>query len=176
MSEDISGNKSKEQFTILSGDSTDGDGSFGVGTINLDNVTPVIIDPQQGEAYIDMQAMHGRSKIEKRVRFSPDREAMLENSNLYWIVWVVVDRDLKGPKISGIAACELRVSKEERRIRPGYKSMPEHVNNMDKALKGHIILDKMDAKSKDLLKDFLVKNHSSLLENTREELKNALSI
>ncbi|GGH73490.1 hypothetical protein JOD43_000078 [Pullulanibacillus pueri] len=175
MSKDIFDKKNKEQFTILSGDSTGGDGSFGVGTINLDNVTPVIIDPQTDNVYIDMQAMHGRSKVEKRVRFKPSKEG-LEDANLYWIVWVVVDRDKTGPMISGIAACEILVSTEERRIRPGYKSMPEHVNHLDKALKGNIIVEQMDDHSKQLLKAFLETEHGDLWKNTREELRQALDI
>ncbi len=166
--------KSKNEFTILSGDSTGGDGSFGVGTINLDSVTPIIVDPQREEAFIDMQAMHGRSRIEKRVRFAPSKEG-LEDADLYWIVWVNVGRDKTGPMIYGIAACEVLVSTEERRIRPGYKSMPEHVNNLDKVLKGKVILDTIDEKSKRLLKEFLETNYEELWNNTRAEVKQALS-
>ncbi|GGE31672.1 hypothetical protein GCM10011391_07910 [Pullulanibacillus camelliae] len=173
MSNDIFDKKNKEQFTILSGDSTGGDGSFGVGTINLDNVTPVIVDPQREDVFIDMQAMHGRSRVEKRVRFKPSKEG-LEDADLYWIVWVVVDRDKNGPKISGIAACEILVSTEERRIRPGYKSMPEHVNHLDKALKGKIIVEQMDAPSKQLLRAFLEKEHDDLWNNSSDAVKQSL--
>ncbi len=34
----------KMAFTILKNDSTDGDGGFGVGVIDLNNITPIIID------------------------------------------------------------------------------------------------------------------------------------
>lgn len=172
MSDDTQKDKSKDQFTILSGDSTGGDGSYGVGTINLDSVTPVIVDPQRENAVIDMQAMHGRSQVEKRVRFSPSKEG-LEDADLYWIVWVVVDRDKEGPKFNGIAACEILVSTEDRRIRPGYKSMPEHVNNLDRALKGKIILEKMDDKSKAILKNFLVTNYKELWDHSSDDMKKA---
>lgn len=165
--------KPKNEFTILSGDSTGGDGSFGVGTINLDSITPVIVDPQREEVFIDMQAMHGRSRVEKRVRFAPTKEG-LDDADLYWIVWVNLGRDKNGPKIGGMAACEILVSTEERRIRPGYKSMPEHVNNLDKALKGNIILDHVDDQSKRLLKEFFEANHQEIWTNTSEEIKQAL--
>lgn len=164
------GKKKKAEFNILSGDSTGGDSEFGVGTINLDSVTPVIVDPEGGEAYIDMGALHARSKVEKRVRFSPNKDEHVD-SRVYWIVWVVADRGKKGPFYSGISACEMRVSREERRIRPGYKSMPEHVNHMDKALKHKIIIDNMDDRSKRLLGKFLKEHDPRFWENTDKELK-----
>ena len=36
----------------------------------------------------------------------------------------------------------------DREIRRGYKSLPEHVNKMDKSLKRHIMVDHMDESSK----------------------------
>ncbi|HET7578799.1 MAG TPA: YwhD family protein [Bacillales bacterium] len=170
MSNENEGKKKKAQFNIISGDSTGGDGSYGVGAINLDNVTPVIVDPDEHNAYIEMEALHARSKVERRVRFNPSKEG-LEDARLYWIVWVVTERGEKGPHYVGIGACEMRVSREERRIRPGYKSMPEHVNNMDKALKHHVIVDNMDQPSRDILKDFLKNERPEIWENTSEDVK-----
>lgn len=42
----------------------------------------------------------------------------------------------------------------DRGIRRGYKSLPEHVNLMDKSMKRHIIIDKMDDSSKQVLAAF----------------------
>lgn len=58
--------KKKIQFNILSSDSTNGDGGFGVGTLDLNNITPVIIDVEREDVFIDMEALHGRSRIEKK--------------------------------------------------------------------------------------------------------------
>jgi len=44
--------KEKIHFTILSNDSTDGDGGYGVGTLDLNNVTPVIIDCEKEHVFI----------------------------------------------------------------------------------------------------------------------------
>lgn len=170
MENEKQGNKKKAQFNIISGDSTGGDGSYGVGAINLDNVTPVIVDPEADDAYIEMEALHARSKVERRVRFGPSKEG-LEDAHLYWIVWVVTDRGDNGPEYIGIGACEIRVSREERRIRPGYKSMPEHVNNLDKALKHKVIVDQMDGQSKSILKRFLENERPEIWENTDAEVK-----
>lgn len=170
MNEGNQGKKKKAQFNIISGDSTGGDGSYGVGAISLDNVTPVIVDTEAGDAYIEMEALHARSKVERRVRFAPSKEG-LEDARLYWIVWVVTERGEKGPYYSGIGACEMLISKEERRIRPGYKSMPEHVNHLDKALKREVIVENMDDRSKEILKHFLQSERSEIWENTAEEVK-----
>lgn len=174
MTENNQENKKKSQFTIISGDSTGGDGSYGVGAINLDNVTPVIVDSDENTAYIEMEALHARSKVERRVRFSPSKEG-LEDARLYWIVWVVTERNEEGPYYSGIGACEMLISREDRRIKPGYKSMPEHVNHMDKAMKHHVIVEQMDDHSKGILKNFLESERPEIWANTSEKVKKAFS-
>ncbi|WP_370542936.1 YwhD family protein [Geomicrobium sp. JCM 19055] len=64
------GKKQGSGFNILSGDSTDGHGGFGVGSLSLDNLTPVIIDPVEERVFIDMGAIHARSEIEKKSKIA----------------------------------------------------------------------------------------------------------
>ena len=52
--------------------------------------------------------------------------------------WVTTERSESGPYYAGVTACYLLVNKS---IRRGYKSMPEHVNMMDKSMKHKIIID-----------------------------------
>ncbi|WP_408008677.1 YwhD family protein [Pseudalkalibacillus sp. A8] len=162
--------KKKQGFTILSGDSTDGHGGYGVGTISLNNLTPIFVDPEDEEVFVDMGALHARSSVEKRIKFTANREDA-PNPKLYWLVWVMVDSSSAGPYYAGLGACELQVDAEARR---GYKSMPEHVNNMDKALKKKVVVDNMDDKSKALLKKFLIEHNEEFWERASEEVKNAL--
>ena len=42
----------KMSFTIIKDDPTDGHKGFGIGSISLENVTPLFIDVQEEEAYI----------------------------------------------------------------------------------------------------------------------------
>ncbi|QFF99235.1 hypothetical protein PB01_10550 [Psychrobacillus glaciei] len=168
--------KTKIPFTIISNDSTNGDGGFGVGVIDLNNVTPIIIDCQQQQAYIDVEALHGRSKIEKKVRFLSDKAHASNDFNKYWIVWVAMQVSEQGPYFFGITASEIRVSKEERRIKLGFKSLPEQVNFLDKALKGKYIFSHMDAPSKKLLKQFLREVNIDYFENSSSELKELLGV
>lgn len=167
---DQNNKKPKQSFTIISGDSTDGHGGFGIGAVSLNNVTPVIVCPSDNETYIDMGAMHARSAIEKRIKFKPDRE-IAPNGKLYWLVWVTIAQNKNGPYYAGVTGCEMRIDTE---IRRGYKSLPEHVNRMDKSMKGHIIVDHMDGKSRKLLGSFLLEHNEAYWNNSSDELKKAL--
>ncbi|MYL60067.1 hypothetical protein GLW20_21365 [Virgibacillus halodenitrificans] len=172
MSSDQSSNQKKTNaFTIIKDDSTDGHGGYGAGTISLENMSPVIIDPEENNAYVDMGAMHARSDIERRVKYMPNREDV-PNGRLYWIVWVNVERGGNGPYYAGVAGSELRVDRPNKRA---YKSMAQHVTHMEKSLKGKIVVEHMDEHSKKLLKDFLVDFNAEMWSNSTNELKDALS-
>jgi len=165
------GKQNKQSFTIIKDDSTDGHGGYGAGSISLENMSSVIVDPNENKAYVDMDAMHARSEIERRVRYYPDKEEVPEGL-LYWIVWVTVDTGDNGSYYSGVAGSELRVDRPNKKA---YKSMGEHVTHMEKSLKGHIIVDHMDDHSKKLLGNFLREHSEEMWENSSDELKKALS-
>ncbi|KFZ41947.1 hypothetical protein CS060_03655 [Anoxybacillus flavithermus] len=145
-------------------------GTFGTGVLSLSNVSPVIIDVEAGEAFIDMGAMHARSVVEKGIKFTPHRDEV-PNGKPYWLVWVTIDHAEEGPYYAGVTACEMTVDREARR---GYKSLPEHVNRMDKSLKRHIIVDHMDERSKKVLASFLQQHNRDMWERSSEELKRKL--
>ncbi len=161
----------KINFNIISDNSTDGHGGFGVGTLSLNSMSPVIISPEDGEAYIDMGAMHAKAAIEKRIKFTTDR-ADAPNGKLYWIVWVTVGRKPEGFYYGGVAACDLLVDVETRR---GFKILADHVNKMDKSLKGRIVVDQMDDTSKGLLREFLMTHKPEMWVNAEPELHDALA-
>ncbi|MCK0470002.1 YwhD family protein [Halalkalibacter sp. APA_J-10(15)] len=157
-------------FNILSGDSTDGHGGYGAGVMNLDNVSPIFVCPEDDEAFVDMGALHARSAVEKRIKFLKNKEEV-PNGKLYWLVWVSIEYKDKKPYYAGVAGCEMLVDRE---IRRGYKSMPEHVNKMDKSLKGKVAVDDMDTKSRKILARFLKDHNEAMWEHSSEELHAAL--
>lgn len=165
-------NKGKKNigFNIIKNDPMDGHKGFGKGVLTLDNVSPVIVDVDAGEAAVEVGAMHARSAVEKGIKFLPDRNEV-PDAKLYWVVWVTIDRKEEGPYYAGVTACEMTVNRE---IRRGYKSLPEHVNRLDKSIKRHIIVDHMDEKSKHILSDFLKKHDSGMWERSEEKLKTDL--
>ncbi|MGM8364746.1 YwhD family protein [Virgibacillus sp. W0181] len=166
-----SSNKKQKSFTIIKDDSTDGHGGYGIGSISLENMSSVIVDPNENKAYVDMDAMHARSSIERRVKYLSNREEV-PNGLLYWIVWVTVEKGEIGPFYAGVAASELRVDRPNKRA---YKSMPQHVTHMEKSLKGKIAVEHMDNHSKRLLREFLVGFNEDMWNNSSNELREALS-
>ncbi|SHG68043.1 YwhD family protein [Ornithinibacillus halophilus] len=171
MSEDKSPKFKNNAFTIIKDDPNDGHGGYGVGAISLENMSSVIVDPNEDRAYVDMGAMHGRSDVERRVKILPDKDAV-PDGKLYWIVWVNVARNENGHYYQGVAGSEIRVDRPNKRA---YKSMPEHVTHMEKSLKGKIIVEHMDEHSKKLLRDFLEDFNEEMWNNSTDELKKALS-
>lgn len=166
----MEGKKRKVEFNIIKNDPMDGHKGFGKGALSLDNVSPVIIDVEEGEAVIDVGAMHARSVVEKGIKFLKTKEEV-PNGKPHWLVWVTIDRDERGPYYAGVTACEMTV---DRSIRRGYKSLPEHVNRMDKSIKRYIIVDHMDEKSKVILREFLKNHNAQLWENSTQQLKDEL--
>jgi hypothetical protein len=166
-------NKKKKTigFNIIKSDPTDGHGGYGVGALSLDNVSPVFIDIEEGEAFVDIGAMHARSVVEKGIKFLKTKEEV-PNGKPYWLVWVTIDRKAEGPYYAGVAACEMTV---DRSIRRGYKSLPEHVNRMDKSMKRHIIVDHMDVRSKEILAGYLKKHDKHMWEHSDQKLKEDLN-
>ena len=163
--------KKKMQFNIIKNDPMDGHKGFGKGSLSLENISPVIIDVDGEEAFVDIGAMHARSAVEKGIKFLTNKDEV-PNGKPYWIVWVAIERNEEGPYYAGVTACEMTV---DRSIRRGYKSLPEHVNNLDKAMKRKMITNHMDVKSKRLLKTYLKQHDADMWERSGEELKKQLS-
>lgn len=163
--------KQKLGFTIIKNDPTDGHKGFGIGSLSLENISPVIIDVEEGTAQVEMGAMHARSDTERGIKFTTNR-ADSEGGKPYWLVWVTIDYKEDGPYYAGVTACEMVVNREKRR---GYKILADHVNRMDKSMKRHIMVEDMDDRSKKILADFLRSHNEELWENSSEELHKGLS-
>lgn len=142
---------------------------FGAGSIDLNNVSPVIIDG--GEAVIDIGAMHAKSKVEKGIKFSPNREDVPAGRQV-WVVWVAVDRSAEGQFYGGITSCEMWIDTEARR---GWKILAEHVNKLDAALKRKINVEGLGATEKAALKSLLISHNEAWWNASSEELKGVLS-
>jgi hypothetical protein len=142
---------------------------FGAGTIDLSQVSCIIID--EGVAYIDVGAMHAKSKIEKGIKFSPDK-ANVPNGRSAWIVWVAVDRNEGGTYYAGAASCEMLIDTEARR---GWKILPDHVNRLDSSLKRKYMLDNIGPVEKAALRKLLVEHNDEWWEHSPQTLKDLLA-
>lgn len=142
---------------------------FGAGSIDLSNLSSVIIDEE--EAYIDIGAIHAKSKVEKGIRFTVNKDEV-PNGRTCWIVWVAVDRAEDGAYYAGVTACEMTVDPEARR---GWKILADHVNKMDYALKRRIILAGLNEAEKTALKNCLIAHNAEWWERSTDELKQGLA-
>lgn len=163
--------KQKIGFTIIKNDPTDGHKGFGIGSLSLENVSPVIINVAEGTAAVEIGAMHAKSDVEKGIKFTMNREDSAGGKD-YWLVWVTIDHKEDGAYFAGVAACEMVVNREKRR---GYKILAEHVNKMDKSMKRHILVDHMDISSKKVLEEFLKSHNEDMWNRSDQKLHVDLS-
>jgi len=163
--------KKKMEFNIIKNAPTDGHKGYGIGSLSLENVSPVIIDVEEGTATVDIGAMHARSVVEKGIKFTTNREDS-EGGKNYWLVWVTIEQRPEGGYYAGVTACEMVVNREKRR---GYKILADHVNRMDKSMKRKIMVDNMDDKSKHVLADFLKGFDEGMWNRSDEQLRNELA-
>ncbi|HSO59200.1 MAG TPA: YwhD family protein [Paenisporosarcina sp.] len=164
--------KQKLGFTIIKNDPTDGHGGFGIGSLTLEHVSPVIIDVEEKIAKIEIGAMHARSDTERGIKFTTNR-ADSEGGKLFWLVWVTIDYNASGPYYAGITGCEMIINREKRR---GFKLLADHVNRMDKSMKRHIMVDHMDDESKVILRNFLQSHNADMWARSDEKLHNELNV
>jgi len=141
---------------------------FGAGSIDLNNVSAVIIDGD--EAYIDLGALHAKSKVERGIKFSANKDDV-PNGRRCWIVWVAVDKREEGPYYAGATACEMLVDTEARR---GWKLLADHVNKMDYAMKRRIVLEGLSEGEKAALKRCLIEYNEGMWNASSDELKQKL--
>ena len=160
------------KFNIIKNDPLDGHKGTNIGSISLDNVAPVFIDVANEEAFIDIAGMHARSSVEKGVKWIKDKAAVEgEEAKEYWLCCVTTERGENGPYYAGLTACYLLVN---RSIRRGYKSMPEHVNMMDKSMKHNIEIDQIGDQNKKILAAFLKSHDIDMWNNSDASLHEAL--
>lgn len=115
--------------------------------------------------------MHAKSKVEKGIKFSTNREDVPEGRQV-WVVWVAVDRTPEGQHYGGITACEMWIDTEARR---GWKILADHVNKLDAALKRKVILEGLGSTERAALKSLLIAHNEEWWAASPEELKAALS-
>lgn len=164
--------KQKLGFTIIKDDPTDGHKGYGIGSLSLENVSPLFIDVEEQEAFIDIGAMHARSQVERGIKFTVNREDSAGGKD-YWLIWITIDFNPEGPYYAGVTACEMVINREKRR---GYKILADHVNRMDKSMKRRIMVDNMDAPSKGVLAEYLRSHNPEMWKNSSEQLHAELTV
>ncbi|NIK79856.1 hypothetical protein FHS15_005023 [Paenibacillus castaneae] len=143
---------------------------FGAGAIDLSAVSCIIID--DGVAYIDVGAMHAKSKVERGIKFTPNKEDT-PNGRQCWIVWVAVDRNEEGSYYAGATACEMLIDTEARR---GWKILADHVNKLDQSLKRRYNLTELGDVDRAALRKLLMEHNLEWWDRSPDELKQSLDV
>ncbi|MBH5319825.1 YwhD family protein [Paenibacillus sp. GSMTC-2017] len=141
---------------------------FGAGSIDLSDVACVMIDG--GTAYLDVGIMHAKSKVERGIKFTPNKEDT-PNGRECWIVWVAVDRNEEGSYYAGVTSCEMLVDSEAKR---GWKILADHVNRLDYAIKRRYMLDNLGEVEQAALRKLLIEHNAEWWDRSPAELKDAL--
>lgn len=152
--------KKKISFTIMSDQKKHK-------TMDLSSIAPVIIDCTNKEVFVDMGALHARSKVERGIKFSTN-QSDVPNGLPYVIVWLSTSSNDQGVYIHGAGACNMTIDAEAR---TGYKVLAEHVNSMDAAMKGRFVFGELNAEARQLLKQFLEGYKPGILENSSSFLQ-----
>lgn len=130
----------------------------------LSNLSAVLIDGK--EVYIDNGAIHGKSALEKGIRFVTDPDDV-PNPRRIILVWVTLRKAILGRGIHGIGASVFYIDPEAG---VGYKHLADQVNKMDGAIKGRVALEVLTPEEHALLGKFLRGQREELWINATEEV------
>lgn len=133
-------------------------------------LTAVVVDGDK--AWFDEAALHGRTALEQQLRWVQNREEVSGGRTVN-PVWVYI-RPAGGGRFQyyGLVASEIVVDEEEG---IGYKYLADHVNRLDKAMKGQVDLSLLDDAGRKALAAALAK-YPEVLEASRDDVKAALGL
>ncbi len=128
----------------------------------LQNLSALIME--DGDLTLDNGAIHGKSRVEKNIRFVSDRDEV-PNPKRCVVIWLTLRRAVAGQGIHGLAASEFYI---DSAAGVGFKSLADQVNKMDSAVKGKIDLSALSKEDHHLLKRFIRNLRPELWENATE--------
>jgi hypothetical protein len=140
-----------------------GKAGHGAGDETLRGLSAVLIDGD--DVFIDNGAIHAKSRVEREIRFLKSLDEV-PNPRLVWGFWVTLKRREGGVQgFHGIMPFQLHIDQDAKL---GYKNLAQHVNHMEKAVKGHADLTGVPDAVRDKLQRFLQSVRPDLWENAAE--------
>jgi len=131
-------------------------------------ITAVLIDGDKG--WFDEAATHGRTELERGIEWKASPEEVPGGRQID-IVWLYI-KPSKGQYTYHGATASSMIIDEEAKV--GYKYLADHANQLSKALRGAIDLERLSERSKKVLRRVL-NTYPEVYENSSDKLKEALA-
>lgn len=123
------------------------------------------------EVFVDNGAMHAKSRLEVGVTFVKNREDV-PNARHIQGLWITLKRQENGLGFSGAMPFGIWIDDEAKM---GYKKLSEHVNQMDKAVRGQIDLTTLPANVVRTFGNYLQTSRPDLWENASSAFRTAFA-
>ncbi|MBX5436015.1 MAG: YwhD family protein [Alicyclobacillaceae bacterium] len=131
-------------------------------------LSAVLVDGD--EVFVDNGAIHGKSRLERGIRFVQSREEVPHPRPVRGF-WITLRRGQGGAQgYHGAAAFTLYI---DSAAQVGYKSLSEQVNGMDKAVKGKVDVAGVPADVRRRVGLFLQQIRPELWDNASDEFRSA---
>lgn len=137
----------------------------------LIGATLVGVIVRDGVAKVDDAILHGRSDIERGIRFSADR-ASVDPKESYHVVFVAMRGGKGGLYYQGACAVELLIDRPNRR---GYRDIAGSVNRISDAVDGEVDLGDMSAADRAAFRTLLEERGRDVWERTPEDVRRRIS-
>ncbi|MBF8377045.1 YwhD family protein [Alicyclobacillus mali] len=135
----------------------------------LKGISAVLMDGD--EIFIDNNAIHAKSRVEVGIRFVGSLEEVPHPRRIVGL-WVSLKRFENGMGFNGVQAIEMWIDSEAQL---GYKKLADHVNAMDKAVKGKADLSLLSSEQVEKFAAFLRGLRPDLWENASPAFREAFS-
>jgi len=132
--------------------------------------TMVGILVRDGQAKVDDAALHGRSDVERGIRFSASPDG-LEPDERWSLVFVAMKRGAEGLYYHGLSSVPLWIDRPSRR---GYRDVARSVNAMSEALAGDVRLADLPAGDRAAVARLLAERGKDVWERTPEGIRRSI--
>ncbi len=127
---------------------------------------------RDGEAKLDDAILHGRSDIERGIRFNAQQPGDIEPTERWGVVFVAMKNGPSGLYYQGVTATLLLIDRPGRR---GLRDIAQSVNRMSEAVGGEVRLDLLPAEDRAAVAKLLEERGRDVWERTSEDRRRAIS-
>lgn len=126
---------------------------------------------RDGVAKVDDAILHGRSDIERGIRFVPDRSTV-DPEEIHHVVFVAMRGGEGGLRYQGACSVELLIN---RSLRRGYRDIAASVNRISDAVDGEVDLGTMPPEDRRALARLLEERGRDVWQRTPEEVRRRIT-